>query len=41
MAKEKDTEKIYFIGNPDNLEYDIAKAYDVPILYLRKPLGSE
>ena len=27
LLKEEDTEKIYFIGNPDNLEYDIAKNY--------------
>lgn len=27
LLKEEDTEKIYFVGNPDNLEYDIAKNY--------------
>ncbi len=27
LLKEEDTERIYFIGNPDNLEYDIAKNY--------------
>ena len=27
LIKEEDTEKIYFIGNPDNLEYDICKNY--------------
>ena len=28
LLKEEDTEKIYFIGNPKNLEYDIAQKYD-------------
>ena len=27
LLKEEDTEKVYFIGNPKNLEYDIAKNY--------------
>ena len=27
LLKEEDTLKIYFIGNPNNLEYDIAKNY--------------
>ena len=27
LLKEEDTEKVYFIGNPDNLEYEIAKNY--------------
>lgn len=27
LLKEEDTEKIYFIGNPKNLEFDIAKGY--------------
>ncbi len=27
LLKEEDTEKIYFIGNPKNLEYEIAKKY--------------
>ncbi len=27
LLKEEDTEKIYFIGNPDNLEFEIAKNY--------------
>ncbi len=27
LLKEDDTEKIYYIGNPSNLEYDIAKNY--------------
>lgn len=27
LLKQDDTEKIYFIGNPKNLEYDIAKQY--------------
>ncbi|MCD7740302.1 MAG: glycosyltransferase, partial [Candidatus Gastranaerophilales bacterium] len=27
LLEEKDTKKIYFIGNPDNLEYEISKKY--------------
>ena len=27
LLKEEDTEKIYFIGNPNNLEFEIAKNY--------------
>lgn len=27
LLKQDDTEKIYYIGNPDNLEFDIAKNY--------------
>ncbi|MBE7704721.1 MAG: undecaprenyldiphospho-muramoylpentapeptide beta-N-acetylglucosaminyltransferase [Cyanobacteria bacterium SIG29] len=27
LLKESDTEKIYFIGNPNNLEFEIAKKY--------------
>ena len=27
LLKDKDTKKIYFIGNPDNLEFDICKNY--------------
>ena len=27
LLQEKDTEKIYFIGNPNNLEFEIAKNY--------------
>ncbi len=27
LLKEDDTEKIYFIGNPKNLEFEIAKNY--------------
>ena len=27
LLKEEDTQKVYFIGNPKNLEYDIAKNY--------------
>lgn len=27
LLKEDDTEKIYFIGNPNNLEFEIAKSY--------------
>ena len=27
LLKEQDTEKIYFIGNPNNLEFEIAKNY--------------
>jgi len=27
LLKEEDTEKIYYIGNPNNLEYEIAKNY--------------
>ncbi len=27
LLKEEDTEKVYFIGNPENLEYEISKQY--------------
>ncbi len=33
LLKDEETSKIYFVGNPDNLEYDIAKNYpDVEFL---------
>lgn len=33
LLKEEDTEKIYFIGSPDNMEFEIAKKYpDVEFL---------
>ena len=28
LLKEEETEKVYFIGNPKNLEFDIAKKYE-------------
>ncbi|MBQ4122307.1 undecaprenyldiphospho-muramoylpentapeptide beta-N-acetylglucosaminyltransferase [bacterium] len=28
LLKEEDTDKVYFIGNPKNLEFDIAKHYE-------------
>lgn len=28
LLKDDDTNKIYFVGNPENLEYDIAKRYE-------------
>ena len=27
LLKEEDTEKVYFIGNPENLEFEISKNY--------------
>ena len=32
LLKDNDTKKIYFVGNPDNLEFEISKKYDVEFL---------
>ena len=32
LLKDKDTKKVYFIGNPDNLEFEISQKYDVEFL---------